>query len=78
MNQIIFIKDPHLAFGFQNRIRKNYEQDIRAKLEFISNYAQQYGIKNIVFTGDVFDHQQERGWSFRQFLANKNILEKYF
>ena len=78
MNKIIFIKDPHLAFGFQNRIRKNYEQDIRAKLDFVSNYAVSNNIKNIIFTGDVFDHQQERGWSFKQFKKNKEVLEEYF
>jgi len=78
MNKIIFIKDPHLAFGFQNRIRKNYGEDIAAKLDFVSNYAVQNDIKNIVFTGDVFDHQHERGWSFKQFKKNKEALETYF
>jgi len=78
MNKIIFIKDPHLAFGFQNRIRKNYDEDVAAKLDFVSNYAVQNDIENIVFTGDVFDHQHERGWSFKQFKKNKESLEKYF
>ena len=78
MNKIIFIKDPHLAFGFQNRIRKDYEGDVRKKLEFVSNYALNNNIDNIIFTGDVFDHQYERGWSFKQFLKNKEILEEYF
>ena len=78
MDKIIFIKDPHLAFGFQNRIRKNYEQDVRAKLDFVSGYALSNNIKNIVFTGDVFDHQQERGWTFKQFKKNKEVLEEYF
>ena len=78
MDKIIFIKDPHLAFGFQNRIRKNYEADIRAKLDFVSSYALLNNVKNIIFTGDVFDHQQERGWSFKQFKKNKEVLEEFF
>jgi len=77
-SKIIFIKDPHLAFGFQNRIRKDYERDVREKLDFVSNYALQNNINNIVFTGDVFDHQHERGWSFKQFKKNKEVLEEYF
>lgn len=78
MNRVIIIKDPHLACGFQNRIRKNYDEDVNNKLEFISNYALNNNINKIIFTGDVFDHQHERGWSFKQFTRNKNILEEYF
>ena len=78
MNKLIVIKDPHFSFGFQNRIRKNYEHDITEKLEFISQYATENGIQKIIFTGDVFDNHYECKWSFRQFKKNKNMLEKYF
>ncbi len=76
--KFICIKDPHLSFGFQNKIRKNYSEQIEKKLDFISNHAVENNIKNIIFTGDVFDQSQERQWTFRQFLQNKKMLEKYF
>ena len=74
----MIIKDPHFAFGFQNRIRKDYEGDIRAKLEFIKNYCLQNSVDKIIFTGDVFDAQYEKKWSFKQYVKNKKVLEEYF
>jgi len=78
MDQFLIVKDPHLAFGFQHKIRKNYEEDIRAKLAYISDYCLQHNVENIVFTGDVFDAQYEKKWYFRQYLKNKHVLEEYF
>ena len=78
MESFLIIKDPHFAFGFQNRFRKDYEGDIRAKLEFIKNYCLQNSVDKIIFTGDVFDAQYEKKWSFKQYVKNKKILEEYF
>lgn len=77
MFEFIEIKDPHFSYGFQNRIRINYEKDMDNKLEFIKNYCISNDIKLIIFTGDVFDKDTKR-WSFKQYGLNKRKLQNYF
>lgn len=75
--KFIAIKDPHLAFGFQNRIRKNYELHVTNKFNFIREYCLKNTISNIIFTGDVFDSSKEDKWSFKKYRKNKRFLEKF-
>lgn len=73
--EFITIKDPHLSFGFQNRIRHNYEKNILAKLEFIKGYCKSNWIKYLICTGDVFDSSTEDKWSFKKYRKNKRVIE---
>ncbi len=75
--EFITMKDPHLSFGFQNRIRKNYETQVQDKLEFVKNYCLKNNIKTIIATGDVFDSSAEDKWSFKKYRKNKRILETF-
>ena len=75
--EFITMKDPHLSFGFQNRIRKNYEKDVLQKLEFVKGYCKEKHIKNVLFTGDVFDSSTEDKWSFKKYRKNKRVLENF-
>lgn len=72
----VSIKDLHLSFGFQNRIRTNYEKHITSKLEFVTGYCNANNITNIILTGDVVDSSTEDKWSFKKFIKNKRVLEK--
>jgi len=75
-DKILIIKDPHLKLGFRDNIRKSgWEKDMENKHDFIIEYALKNNIKNIIFTGDVFDKQRQ--WSFKQFIKNKEIIKKY-
>ncbi len=67
-------KDPHYSLGFQNRIRKNYENQIITKNNFIGDYCQGAGIKQFFFTGDVFDSSMEDKWSFKKYRKNKRLV----
>jgi len=75
--EFISIKDPHLSLGFQNKIRKNYEQDITTKFNFVKQYCLDNNIKHIVFTGDVFDSSREINWSFKKYRKNKRLLGEF-
>jgi len=74
----IMVKDPHFMFGFRNAIRKHgWERDIDDKIDQIISYALDNKIENIFFTGDVFEKSKKKDWSFNQFQANKERLEKF-
>ena len=75
--EFITMKDPHLSFGFQNRIRENYEKHILQKLEYVKGYCTSNNIKNVIFTGDVFDSSTEDKWSFKKYRKNKRVLENF-
>ncbi len=74
----IVIKDPHLMFGFKNRIRKSgWEKDIDSKLNQIINYCRENNINTIMFTGDVSEKSRKRDWSLNQILQNKKRLRLF-
>ncbi len=74
----LLLKDPHLMFGFRNNIRKHgWERAIDSKLEQVQQYALDNGIKNIFFTGDVFEKSSKKDWSFNQLQQNKERLQKF-
>jgi len=74
----ILVKDPHLMFGFRSNIRKHgWERAIDNKLDQIISYAIANNIKNIFFTGDVFEKSKKKDWSFNQMQANKERLLKF-
>jgi len=74
----IMIKDPHFMFGFRNAVRKHgWERAIDHKINQIISYALENKIENIFFTGDVFEKSKKKDWSFNQFQANKERLEKF-
>lgn len=76
--EYLLIKDPHFMFGFRNNIRKHgWEKAIDDKIYQIINYAKDQGIKNIIFTGDVFEKSKRVDWSFKQFQENKYRLEMF-
>lgn len=75
--KFITMKDPHLSFGFQNRIRKNYEKNILQKLNFVKEFCKENNIQNVIFTGDVFDSSTEDKWSFKKYRKNKRVLENF-
>ncbi len=77
MVEFITLKDPHLSFGFQNRIRKGYEKQVHDKLDFVRNYCKINDIEKIIFTGDVFDSSKEDVWSFKKYRKNKRVLEMF-
>jgi len=77
MVEFITLKDPHLSFGFQNRIRKGYEKQVLSKLDFVQDYCQKNKIGKIIFTGDVFDSSKEDVWSFKKYRKNKRVLEMF-
>jgi len=74
--EFIAMKDPHLSFGFQNRIRKQYVSHISNKLKFVKDYCKENEIKIAIFTGDVFDSSTEDKWSFKKYRKNKRVLEQ--
>jgi len=74
--KVLITKDEHLMQGFRNKFRKpGWEEDQTKKHQFIIDYMKKNNIKYKITTGDIFDKQ--KGWSFKQFLANKRILEMY-
>ena len=75
--EFISIKDPHLNFGFANRIRYSHEEDMKSKTEFIRKWCKDHKIYKILFTGDLVDTNEERKWSFNQYVDNKNELLKF-
>ena len=75
--EFISLKDPHLNFGFANRIRYSHQSDLLSKLDFTRNWCKNRGIKNIIATGDVTDTNEEKKWSFNQYVMNKLELLKF-
>jgi len=74
----IVVKDPHFMFGFRNSIRKyGWERKIDSKINQIIEYAKVNNIKNIFFTGDVFEKSKKKDWSFNQLQQNKERLQKF-
>ena len=74
--KIVIIKDEHLQLGFRNKFRKpGWEEDLKRKHQFIIDYMLNNNIDVKITTGDILDKQT--GWSFKQYLANKEILEMY-
>ena len=73
----ICLKDPHMNFGFANRIRYNHQADLLSKLEFVQNWCNTNNIKDIIITGDVTDTNEEAKWSFNQYVQNKKELVKF-
>ena len=74
--KVLITKDEHLQLGFRNKFRKpGWEKDLFFKHNFIIQYMKENNIKYKITTGDILDSQKQ--WSFKQFLANKRILEMY-
>lgn len=68
------LKDPHLNFGFANRIRVNHNSDLKSKIDFVKSYCNTNTVKNLIFTGDVTDTNEEDKWTFKQYRLNKYVL----
>ena len=76
LERFIITKDEHLQLGFRNKYRKpGWEEDVFKKHQFIIDCMTKNNIKYKLTTGDILDKQT--GWSFKQYLANKRILEMY-
>ncbi len=76
--EYVLVKDPHFSFAFRNNIRKHpWEKAIDDKIEQIITYMTNNNIKNLFFTGDVFDKSKRKDWSFNQFQANKKRLKQF-
>lgn len=75
--EFISLKDPHMNFGFANRIRYNHQHDLITKLNFVREWGNRNNVKTIIATGDVVDTNEEAKWSFKQYVLNKNELLKF-
>jgi len=76
--EYILIKDPHFKWNFKNSIRKpGWEKKMDDKIYQVISYMKEKKIKNLFFTGDVFDKSKISSWSFSQFQANMKRL-RYF
>ena len=75
--EFITLKDPHMNFGFANRIRFNHQADLLLKLDFVRDWCNNRNIKNIIVTGDLTDTNEEKKWSFNQYVLNKIELLKF-
>jgi DNA repair exonuclease SbcCD nuclease subunit len=74
--KILITKDEHLQLGFRNKFRKSgWEKDVWSKHKFIIEFMKKNNIKYKLTTGDILDKQT--GWTFKQFLENKKLLEMY-
>ena len=74
----IMVKDPHFMFGFRNNIRKHgWEKAIDDKLSQIISYALENNVKNIFFTGDVFEKSKRKDWNLSQLQQNKLRLKRF-
>lgn len=71
------LKDPHLNFGFANRIRVNHNSDLKNKIDFVKTYCMNNSVKNLIFTGDVTDTNEEDKWTFKQYRLNKSVLSDF-
>ncbi len=76
--EYILVKDPHFAFAFRNNVRKHpWERAIDDKIDQIITYMNDKNIKNLFFTGDIFDKSKKKDWSLNQFQANKKRLKRF-
>lgn len=75
MFEFISIKDPHFSFGFSNRVRYDYENDVNKKIDFVKNYLLTNNIKNVIMTGDIVDSSYEDKWSFKKYRINKRKFQ---
>ena len=75
--RFISIKDPHMNFGFQNKIRFNNDEDLTNKWMWLLNYMLEQQVKHLVITGDLTNSNDEKKWSFKQYILNKQILELF-
>jgi len=74
--EYIMVKDMHLMFSFRNNIRKSgWEINIDKKINQMIEYCLDNDIKYIITTGDIFEKQKAKDWSFTQFQANKKRLQ---
>ena len=74
--EFVSLKDPHMNFGFANRVRFDHQLDMTNKLNFTRQWCKDRKIFNIIMTGDVTDTNEERKWSFNQYVLNKLELLK--
>jgi calcineurin-like phosphoesterase len=77
--RFITIKDPHLLYGFDKpSVRKGTNDDfisnLDAKWDFVRKYCRENKIKDIYFTGDLFEEQKGEKWK----LPTLNEMEKKF
>ncbi len=76
--EYVLVKDPHFSFAFRNNVRKHpWERAIDDKIEQIITYMTNNNIKNLFFTGDVFDKSKKKDWSLNQYQANKERLKRF-
>ena len=75
--EFISMKDPHFAFGFANRIRFDYENDVSKKIEFVKNYVEQHKINHLIMTGDIIDSSYEDKWTFKKYRVNKRKFQSW-
>ena len=75
--EFVSLKDPHMNFGFANRVRFDHQLDMTNKLNFTRQWCKDRKIFNIIMTGDVTDTNEERKWSFNQYVLNKLELLKF-
>ena len=75
--EFISMKDPHFAFGFSNRIRYDYENDVDKKILFTRNYLVEKNIHDVVMTGDIIDSSYEDKWSFKKYRVNKRRFQSW-
>lgn len=75
MFEFISMKDPHFSFGFSNRVRYDYENDVNKKIDFVKNYLITNNIKNVIMTGDIVDSSYEDKWSFKKYRVNKRKFQ---
>lgn len=73
---IAFVKDPHFAYGFKNRIRVNYNEDYDNKINYIKKYCKDNQIDNLIATGDVFDNSYLEAWTHSHYIANVSKIEE--
>lgn len=78
MTRIITIKDTHFRFGFDSPSSRSnsFEEDVDAKINFISDFCIANKIDYIVITGDVFDITSSKKWTLHHINENKKRLQK--
>jgi len=74
---IIFIKDPHLLYGFNqpNNRKETFFDEINNKWNYITNYYINNNIDYIIITGDLLDKMKSLQWTFKSFLKIRKFLE---
>ena len=75
--EFVSLKDPHMNFGFANRVRFDHQADLTNKLNFTRQWCKERNITNLIMTGDISDTNEEKKWSFNQYVLNKIELLKF-